>query len=396
MNPLTWRFVGPAAIAFLFAFAPVANSVHRSGTEGKRALPNHYLLLVNTAIAFMMDEGKFRQFEKSSYDGIAVAFLHAYDTSDVPSAASMDAKIKEWKQYTKKEIWPWVYINRIIAFSPSENNAHADAPYFHKIRGADLDDTAGALSDFLANWRNSLVAARDTRSPGIVCDLEFYNNYKEYDPAELARNSGKNPSEAAEALKKIGAEMARIADKEYPEAVLWFLFTGFTHPGYKTYAGVAYYPSPTYIAIGLLDEISNKHLRVKVFTGGEGSIAYCHEDLREFQSAILKRQSDFNSTLQKYNGILELAGTLTLWSDRSAKKGWVDQEPCKTATASNIEELEPYLELLFKTYRYNWIYASADGGYLAFSPDSAPRFDKVIKHAQIQTTPQHQDYSSHE
>src|SRR5207248_2186776 len=147
------------------------------------------------------------------------------------------------------------------------------------------------------------------------------------------------------------------AAEEYPEATLWFLVTGFTHPGYKTYGGVAYYPSPTYIAMGLLDEISQKHLRLKVLTGGEGSIAYCHESLQQFQSAISKRQSDLNSTLQKYQGSLQMAGTMTLWSDRAAKKGWVNQEPCNAATAANVEELQPYLELLFNSYQYNWIYA---------------------------------------
>jgi hypothetical protein len=302
----------------------------------------------------------------------------------------MDAKIKEWKAFTKKDIWPWVYINRIIAFNPAEKNEHADTEYFRKIRGADLDNSSGALQEFLNMWRNSLTAAKHSGAPGIVCDLEFYNHYKEYDLGELARLSGKSPAATAESLKKIGAQMARIAGEEYPDAHLWFLFTGFTHPGYKTYEGVAYYPSPTYIAIGLLDEILLKKLHLKVFTGGEGSIAYCHESLQQFQSAIAKRESDMSSTLQKYRGILELAGTLTLWSDRAAKKGWVNQEPCNAAAAATVEDLQPYLELLMRSYKYNWIYASVDGNYLAFSPDSAPRFDTVIlraKRAEQNETP---------
>ena len=31
------------------------------------------------------------------------------------------------------------------------------------------------------------ASPRRHRVPGIVCDLEFYNNYKAYDLAELAR-----------------------------------------------------------------------------------------------------------------------------------------------------------------------------------------------------------------
>ncbi|MBZ5501201.1 MAG: hypothetical protein LAN59_03030 [Acidobacteriia bacterium] len=346
-----------------------------------RALPEHYLLLVNTAIAFMMDEAKFRQFDKSPYDGLAVAFLHAYDVSEVPSVASMDARIKEWKKYTQKDIWPWVYLNRMIGFSAAENNSHADTPYFRKIAGADLDNANGSLADFLGIWRNSLAAARDSHAPGVVCDLEFYNYYKEYDIGELARQTGKTPAKAAEGLEQIGAQMARVAAEEYPDAVLWFLVTGFTHPGYKTYDGVAYYPSPTYVAKGLLDEIARKHLRVKVVTGGEGSLGYCHETLPEFRSAILKRHAEMETFIEKYKGIVEMAGTLTLWSDRSATGGWVNEGTCKTATARTVEELQPYLELMMNSYRYNWIYGSSDGNYLAFSPQNAPRFDAVIGRA---------------
>ena len=351
----------------------------RDTQENAQPAPGkHYLLLVNTAIASMMDETKFRQFERSSYDGLAVAFLHAYDTSEAPTAAAMTAQIRKWKEYTRKDIWPWVYVNRMIGFGPAENNAHADTPYFRKIEGADLGDKTGARSAFLALWKNSLAAARSTNAPGIVCDLEFYNYYRQYDIAELARNTGKSPAETAGSLKALGAQMARIADETYPGAVLWFLFTGFTHPGYKTYDGVPYYPSPTYVAMGLLDELQGKRLRVRVLTGGEGSLAYCHENLQQLQTAILKRQEDLADTLRRYRDVLEMAGTLTLWSDRSAARGWVNEGACKDATARSVEELQPYLELLLRSYRYNWIYGSPDGNYLAFSAESAPRFDAVI------------------
>jgi hypothetical protein len=82
-----------------------------------------------------------------------------------------------------------------------------------------------------------------------------------------------------------------------------------------------------------------------------------------------------------YGAELELAGTLTLWSDTAAKRNWVNQYPCNSSPAANVEELEPYLETLFRSYRYNWIYGSNDGGYDAFSAATAPRFDAVIRKA---------------
>lgn len=344
-------------------------------------LGNHYLLLVNTAIAFQMTEAKFRQFDQSPYDGIAVAFLHAYDTSVVPSVSTMNSQMKQWKTHTIKDIWPWVYINRMVGKNPAETNAHADTPEFRKIAGADLDDTQGARSAYLQMWRNSLATARDSNVPGVVCDLEFYNNYKSYDIGELARQSGKAPADVATSLQALGTQMADIAAEEYPDAVLWFFWTGFTHAGYKTYSGVPYYPSPTYIAIGLLDEIGRQKTHLKVLTGGEGSMGYCFDNFAAMQSAIAKRASDTQPALDKYNGILEMAGTMTLWSDRASNN------TCKTATAASIQDLEPYIELLMRSYRYDWIWASGDGGYLAFSPDIAPKFDVVIQKARSAAWP---------
>jgi len=374
------RLVTLASVAAIVVMSPTvcAARMWEATQRSSKTTPDHYLLLVNTAVAFMMNEAKFRQFDQSPYDGLAVAFLHAYDTSAVPTVASMDSQMKEWKRYTRKDIWPWVYINRMLGMSADEKNSHSDVPYFRAISGIDLDDSLGAQADFLRIWRNSLAAARDSNMPGIVCDLEFYNYYREYDIGELAHKTSRTPREAAEGLKMIGVRMADVAAQEYPGATLWFLFTGFTHAGYKTYDNVGYYPSPTYIAMGLLDEIALKRMHLKVLTGGEASLAYCHDTLEDFRSAITKRDSDLKLTLEKYKGVLEMAGTMTLWSDRAAN------QVCKTASAGSVEELQPYLELLFRSYRYNWIWGSADGNYLAFAPESAPRFDAVIRHAQAE------------
>ena len=371
-------FLALVLLARVFSAGPVQAADSQSATEPPtlRTDPTHYLLLVNTAVAFLMSAEKFRQFDQSPYDGIAVAFLHAYDTSPVPSVRSMDAQMRQWKRYTRKDIWPWVYINRMIGMSTEEKNPHSDTPYFHRILGADLDDSQGARSDFLRIWRNSLASARDAKVPGVVLDLEFYNYYKEYDIGELARQTGKKPVEAAESLRALGSQMADIAEQEYPGAVLWFLFTGLTHAGYKTYFGVPYYPSPVYVAIGLLDEIAQKATHLKVLTGGEASLGYCHNTLDDLRSAIIQRASDMHAILEKYRGIFEMAGTMTLWSDRAGN------HVCNSATATSVEELQPYLELLLKSYRYNWIWGSADGNYLAFSPASAPRFDAMIRRAE--------------
>lgn len=363
----------------------MGSNVARPPRSEEKPLGDHYLLLVNTAIASMMTLGKIAQFDKSPYDGLAVAFLHAYDTSSVPTIAAMDAQIAGWKKVTSKDIWPWVYINRMLAIDPAEKNPYSRDPYFRRFSGADLDDKASARKDFLENWTNALRAARDSRAPGIVCDLEFYNYQKAYEIPELAARVEKTPEQTIQLLRELGARMAHAAAAEYPDATLWFLFTGLTHPDYKVVGNRSYYPSPSYIAMGLLDEIQEKHLKLRVLTGGEGSLGYCHLTMAEFQEKIRDRSERIAATLHKYGSTLELAGTMTLWSDSSAKKGWVKDYPCGSASAGSVEDLQPYLELLLHSYRYNWIYGSADAGYFAFVPDSARRFDAVISKAKAQS-----------
>ena len=352
-----------------------------ASTQPTDRLGNHYLMLVNTAIAHQMDAPKMAQFDRSPYDGLAVSFADAYDTSPVVSVVPMKAQIASWKKATTKGIWPWVYLNRMIGANDAEGNRYTKVPYFQRFQGLDLDGKAGARNDFLENWRNALGMAKETRVPGIVCDLEFYNNYRAYDVAELARMTSMPPQGVLNALRQVGARMADIAAAEYPGATLWFLFTGFTRPEYRVIEGQSYYLAATYIVEGLLDQIQQHHFPLRVLSGGEVGLGYCHNSVEELRQAIEKRAADFAPLLQKYNGILELAGTMTLWSDPSAKQSWVAKGACGTSSAATVEDLVPYMELLFRSYRYNWLYGSPNGGYFAFQFKSASRFDAAITHA---------------
>ncbi len=351
----------------------------------KSPLGNHYLLLVNTAIARQLKPQDIATFDQSPYDGLAIAFHYNYDTAPVFTAESMSSQLREWKKLTKKDLWPWVYFNRILGAAEATNNERVDTPYFHKIQGIDLEDKAGARSDFLQIWKRSLQIAKEAGSPGIVVDPEFYNDHKAYDPAEMARETGKTPEQLIPLLEQFGADLADSAAEQFPDAVLWFFFTGFTHKDFKIINGKSYYPTPVYIASGLLDRIKIRGYSLHVVSGGEGSIGYCHETVATFQEAISNRGASFAPIEKKYNGALELAGTLTLWNARASKSGFVAEGDCAKASASTIEDLQPYLELMMRTYRYNWIYGSTNGGYFAFDPQRNNRIHKVISDARART-----------
>jgi len=352
----------------------------------KAPLGNHYLLLVNTAIARQLKSQDIVAFDQSPYDGLAIAFHYNYDTAPVFSEESMSVQLREWKKLTKKHLWPWVYFNRILGAAEAKTNERVDAPYFHKIQGIDLEDKSGARSDFLQIWKRSLQAAKETGSPGIVVDPEFYNDHKAYDPLEMARETGKTPEQLVPLLEKFGSDLADSAAEQFPKAVLWFLFAGFTHKDFKTINGKSYYPTPVYIATGLLDRIKSRGYSLAVISGGEGSIGYCHETIGTFQEALDRRSAAFAPVLKEYDGTLELAGTLTLWDSRASKSGFVSEGDCAKASASTIEDLQPYLELMMRTYRYNWIYGSTNGGYFAFDSQRNSRIHKVISNARARTS----------
>jgi len=362
----------PAATPRSMALAVTSTSVQQA------PLGEHYLLLVNTAIARLLKDTEISEFDKSPYDGLAIAFHYNYDTAPVFSSSMMTTQLLEWKKLTKKDLWPWVYINRIIGAGEAATNERTNVPYFHKIQGIDLEDKAGARTDYLQIIQNSLRTAKDTKAPGILLDLEFYNYHAEYDPGEMAAQTGKSVPQVVALLQQLGSRIADIAAQTYPNAVLWMPFTGFTHKDFKHIGNESYYPTPVYISLGILDQIKSRNYGLTVISGGEGSLGYCHDDVPEFQDAIQKRAAIFAPVLQKYPSILELAGTMTVWNERSGKSGFVAEDGCAKSSANTIEDLQPFLELLLKTYRYNWIYGSSNGSYFAFDSRSAPRFNAVI------------------
>jgi hypothetical protein len=293
----------------------------------------------------------------------------------------MATKILAAKNVTKKDLWPWVYVNRMVGRDPDSDSRYDRDPYFYRTRGADLENRTGAQDDFVHIWENSLRAARDAHSPGIVVDLEFYSNYKAYDPFVLAKQAGKSPSETMDLLRKLGARLADTAAKQYPSAVLWFFFTDIGQYGIPVVDGVKYYPSPAYIVFGLLEQIRAKGYAFRVIDGGEVGLEYCSLSIDQLQSKIKNRAKDFASHLERYKGNLELAGTMILWKDRESKTEFMTEGPCAKSDAATVEDLRPYLELLLKSYRYNWIYATYYAGYDPFHPRSAPRFDAMIRKA---------------
>ena len=133
---------GIAALLFL--------GVSGRSLDTSKSLGDHYLLLVSYMRMATMNSDRLTLFDRSPYDGVAVAFSGPYDAGTPISAQEITKQIVAAKQSTKKDLWPWVYLNRMIGRDPGFNTTYGRDPYFFKIHGADLENTTGAQDDFVA------------------------------------------------------------------------------------------------------------------------------------------------------------------------------------------------------------------------------------------------------
>jgi hypothetical protein len=369
-----------AVLGCLLLFAVSVGGDQANATLPAGALPKNYLMLVNGNRTSLTPE-QLTLFQQSPYDGLAVRFLTQYDTTPVPSAYEMASTLSALKKANGKDYWPWVSLNRMVGKDPELGSPYAKDPYFSRTSGLDLEGKSGTKNDFLELWSRTLRAARQAGMPGVVADFELYVNYKAYEPELLAMQIGKPMDQTIALLNHLGAELADTAAREYPNAAIWFFFTDLGQLGWKVYGDVKYYPTPAYIVLGMLEEIRAKHYQLRVISGGEVGLEYCSFNLAHLQRKIDGRARDFAPHLQKYPEALELAGTMILWPDRKSKTGFVADGACGKAEANTLEDQEPYLETLFRTYRYNWIYGTHNSGYDPFDPATAARFNAILLRA---------------
>jgi|SRR5271165_6370089 len=372
----------PAASSEVLVSSGVSAPPAKEAAAKPNPLGDHYLMLVAGNRPQLLTPSQLAVFNQSPYDGLAVRFLAQYDTQAPLPVPDMVSQLLQLKKSSPKEFWPWVSLNRMVGVDPDSDSPYRRDPYFTRTHGLDLDDTTGAQHDFLQMWGDCLRAANQSHVPGIVADLELYVNYKAYEPELLAKQIGKPLPETLDLLHRLGTRMADTAAKEYPDAAIWFFFTDLGQYGWKVYDGIKYYPTPAYIILGMLDRIREKHYHLKIISGGEVSLEYCSFSLQHLKHRMEVRANDYAPHFQNYGASLELAGTMLLWTERKAKTGFVAEGACAKSDADTAEDLEPYLELLLKTYRYNWIYATHNSGYDPFNADTAPRFNAVINQAQ--------------
>jgi hypothetical protein len=341
-----------------------------------------YLLLVTFYTVNLKDfgTGKMAAIESSPYNGVAIPLIGAYDTGKYTSG-DFASSVKRLKESNAKDVWPWVFLNRFIGSKEGGRTLSQDSgnAYFRAIKGMDIYNESGALGDFYEIWRMSLTIAKELGSPGIVVDPEAYNNYDMYRVSNISEETGVPETEVKKQLVRIGRELARIADETYPEATLWFLFTGLGTP-LRSLNPLAdkEYRSVTYIVEGMLEYTKEKASGLKIVSGGELSLGYCQRSLDDMKHRIRKRSIGFKHALASYPA-LRLGGTIAPWENSGSRKdGYFTRGECGKSKLKDLTDFEPLISYLSNTYQYVWIYAAMNVGYDPYEKNIASTYNDTL------------------
>lgn len=176
------------------AFSEVKHESHAS-----------YLLLVSFLAGELRDFGteKIKAINVSPYQGVAIPLIDIYDTGRYKKK-DFDEAVKRLNDNSKKDIWPWIFFNRFVGYEEGQpsHSELAKAKYFGDIKGFDIYNKAGALTDFYSMLAIALDLAKDSGSPGIVIDHELYNNYSLEDITHLSSEIGKPEQEVKDRLRE--------------------------------------------------------------------------------------------------------------------------------------------------------------------------------------------------
>ena len=354
----------------------------RSLQPGKRS----YLKLITfyTQPLGQADAAALGVLNDSAYAGVAIPLKGSYDTGPVPDYDALEPKLKLVRDALKIDPWPWVAMNRFIG-APTDRKGHASShagnlDYFLRIKALDLGNEAGARADMLKQWRNAVRAAREWGSPGIMIDLEAYNDYRVYQVPFVAEQRGETLDQVINECEQLGADLGKAIAEEYPQCVVWSLFSRleakFPVAGRKD----TLFTTPSYITLGLLRYAKHNNLPLKYLCGGETTPGYCSKSLDELKRKIAQRDSDVAPFLEEFGDRFELAGTISPLHDYSLATGWI-QKGYADSPFKTIQDFAPLFRTLFNAYDWNWIYASSAAQTEPYKPENSRMYGKVLREA---------------
>jgi hypothetical protein len=160
-------------------------------------------------------------------------------------------------------------------------SAHAkNVDYFRRVKALDLDNEAGSRADMLALWRYAVRLAEEWNSPGIMIDLEVYNNYRAYNTAWVAEARGETTDALIPQCEEVGQDLAKIIEEEYPQCVAWSLFSRLEKSVRIPGREAPILTTPSYVTLGLLQYAKANNVPLRYICGGEPAPGGCGKTQR--------------------------------------------------------------------------------------------------------------------
>ena len=321
----------------------------------------------------------------SAYEAVAIRFWGGYDASAIPPYDELKPHLNRVREALDIDPWPWVFSNRLIG-APEDGRGHAsknadDPEYFRRIPILDLDNETGARGDFLTMFRHAVRAAREWGVPGVVVDLEAYNNYYAYQVSYVAERRGEHARDVVSKCEGIGADMARICEEEFPECIVWSLFSRLERP--TRLAGVTgpVYTTPGHMTLGFLKYAKQHKVPCKFLCGGETTPGYYNPNVERLKARIAGRDAAMAGVMARFPNHLYLAGTISPYHDHRILTDWILRNAGDDPELKTIEDFQPMFRTLFDAYDWVWIYASSAARTQPYNPDNNARYSAVLKAA---------------
>lgn len=328
---------------------------------------------------------QLRVLNDSAYAGVAMPLVGSYYTGPIPDFEDLIPRMALAAGTLDLDIWPWVALNRMIG-SPKHSQGHPARPaaaveYFQRIPILDLDNETGARADFLKLFRIAARAARRWGSPGLVIDPEAYNNYLAYRVSYVAQQRGESVAQTIAKCEALGADMARIVEEEYPECIVWTLFTRLDENFAKPGDSGRIYTTPAYIIKGFLDYAQHHRVPCKCLCGGEVALGYYNRNPEALRAKIAQRDAKMAWALQTWPEHLFLAGTISPYHDHTLLTGWIKNSAGDDPELKTIEDFRSMFRTLFDAYDWVWVYAASAARAGPYDPQNNARYSAVYRAA---------------
>jgi len=382
----SWWFV-LAGMLLLAACTGTRQSTEERAGDVKRA-KRPYLLSVTffTRVLAENTPERMKLISDSPYDGVAQPIIGSYDGSPIPAEETVWPAFKRMKDASGKHLWPWIFTNRLCAQAEDgstilgKRTKHRH-PYFPRIKAVDLDDEAGARTDFYKLWRMALRLAKRSGAPGIVVDPWMYNDGRCEVVGHIAKTRGESVEQVVAQLHGIGADLGQMVAEEYPEAIIWIMFTELHRSGVKRSRGKPKLYTVSCITLGLLDYLKEHHVPGKVVDGGAYTLWYYNPDADRLQKKITRAQSRLAWLTDKCPDHFAIGGTIAPYHDITKLKPgrWIAKDAKDNPKLRTIDDFRPLFRLLFQTYPYVWIYAASAARYDPYDPQIAPHYNRVLE-----------------